>query len=95
MHTFCFYIFHMNKIDVFEMKIDVKDWIIFGCGIITLLAGIVLTFIGVYAPPMGEISGSVLAALGEFLTFAGSALGIGSYTVLQIHKIDKSSRKEE
>lgn len=77
------------------MKLDIKDWIIFGCGIITLLAGIVLTYIGIYSPPVGEISGSVLAALGEFLTFAGSALGIGSYTVLQIHKIDKSTKKED
>lgn len=77
------------------MKLDIKDWIIFGCGIVTLLAGIVLTYIGIYSPPVGEISGSVLAALGEFLTFAGSALGIGSYTVLQIHKIDKSTKKED
>ncbi len=77
------------------MKFDTKDWIIFGCGIITLLAGIVLTFIGIYAPPMGEISGSVLAALGEFLSFSGAALGIGSYTALQIKKIDRKMNKEE
>lgn len=77
------------------MKLDVKEWIIFGCGIVTLLAGIVLTYIGIFAPPVGEISGSVLAALGEFLTFAGSALGIGSYTALQIRKIDRSIRKED
>lgn len=79
------------------MKIDVKESIIFGCGIVTLLAGIVLTFIGIYAPPMGAIDGSVLAALGEFLAFAGSALGIGSYTALQIHKIDKrfDERRED
>ena len=78
-----------------NMKLDVKDWIIFGCGVITLFAGIVLTYIGIYSPPVGEISGSVLAALGEFLTFAGSSLGIGSYTVLQIHKIDKQNGKKE
>ena len=77
------------------MKLDTKDWIIFGCGLITLLAGIVLTFIGIYSPPMGEISGSVLAALGEFLSFSGAALGIGSYTALQLHKIDRKMNKEE
>lgn len=71
------------------MTIDVKEAIIFGSGILTLLAGIALTFIGIYAPPLGEINGSVLAALGEFLTFAGSALGIGSYTAIQIRKVDK------
>ena len=77
------------------MKIDAKESIIFGCGIVTLLAGIALTFIGIYAPPMGEIGGSVLAALGEFLSFSGAALGIGSYTSLQIHKIDKRMSKIE
>ena len=77
------------------MKIDVKEAIIFGCGIVTLLAGIVLTFIGIYAPPIGEISGSVLASLGEFLSFSGASLGIGSYTALQIHKIDKRMIKKE
>lgn len=77
------------------MKLDAKDSIIFGCGIVTLLAGIALTFIGIYAPPMGEISGSVLAALGEFLSFSGAALGIGSYTALQIHKIDRRMNKKE
>ena len=77
------------------MKIDAKESIIFGCGIVTLLAGIALTFIGIYAPPIGEIGGSVLAALGEFLSFSGASLGIGSYTSLQIHKIDKRMAKTE
>lgn len=77
------------------MKLDVKEMIIFGTGILTLLAGIVLTFIGIYAPPMGAIDGSVLAALGEFLTFSGSALGIGSYTAIQIRKIDRRMNKED
>ena len=77
------------------MKLDAKDSIIFGCGIVTLFAGITLTFIGIYAPPIGEIAGSVLAALGEFLSFSGAALGIGSYTALQIHKIEKRMNKKE
>ena len=77
------------------MKLDVKEMIIFGTGILTLFAGIVLTFIGIYAPPMGAIDGSVLAALGEFLTFSGSALGIGSYTAIQIRKIDRRMNKED
>lgn len=78
------------------MKLDIKEGIIFGCGVLTLIAGIVLTYIGIYSPPIGEISGSVLAALGEFLTFAGSAMGIGSYTAIQIHKINRATdRKEE
>ena len=77
------------------MNLDVKDWIIFGCGIVTLLAGVALTFIGIFTPPAGEIAGSVLAALGEFLSFSGAALGIGSYTALQIKKIDRRVNKDD
>lgn len=66
-----------------------KEWIIFGSGILTLVAGIVLAFMGIYIPPAGELSGSVLTVIGEFLTFSGSAMGIGSYTTLKIHEIDK------
>ena len=87
--------FSKKEIYFFQMKIDVKEAIIFGAGLLTLVAGIVLTYIGIYAPPVGEISGSVLAALGEFLTFAGSAMGIGSYTAIQIHKINKTMKKDE
>ena len=77
------------------MKLDVKEMIIFGAGILTLLAGVALAFIGIYMPPAGAIDGSVLAGIGEFLTFAGSAMGIGSYTAIQIHKIDRRMNKED
>lgn len=38
--------------------------------------GAVLLILGFYAPPQGEIHGSVLVAFGEVLTFAGAILGI-------------------
>lgn len=75
------------------MKNDIKEWIIFGSGVLVLIAGIVLAFIGIYIPPAGVIEGSVLTVIAEFLTFAGSAMGIGSYTAIQIHKINKQSEK--
>lgn len=75
------------------MKNDIKEWIIFGSGVLVLIAGIVLAFIGIYIPPAGIIEGSVLTVIAEFLTFAGSAMGIGSYTAIQIHRINKESEK--
>lgn len=74
---------------------SIKDWIIFGSGILTLIAGIVLAFIGIYIPPQGILDGSVLTVIAEFLTFAGSCMGIVSYTALQIHRINKSVNKDE
>ena len=72
----------------------VKEWTIFGSGLVVLIAGIVLSFIGIYIPPIGEIHASILTLVGEFLTFSGSALGIGSYTTIQIQKIKHSAKKE-
>ena len=72
----------------------VKEWAIFGSGLVVLIAGIVLSFIGIYIPPIGEIHASILTLVGEFLTFSGSALGIGSYTTIQIQKIKHSVKKE-
>lgn len=72
----------------------VKEWAIFGSGLVVLIAGIVLSFIGIFIPPIGEIHASILTLVGEFLTFSGSALGIGSYTAIQIQKIKHSVKKE-
>ena len=72
----------------------VKEWAIFGSGLVVLMAGIILSFIGIYIPPVGEIHASILTLVGEFLTFSGSALGIGSYTTIQIQKIKHSVKKE-
>ena len=72
-----------------------KEWIIFGSGLLTLIAGVVLAFIAIFIPPAGVIEGSVLTVIAEFLTFAGSAMGIGSYTAIQIHKIDKTINEQK
>jgi len=40
------------------------------------ISGVVLLFLGLYLPPVGEIDSSVLVAYGETLTFAGSLIGI-------------------
>lgn len=44
--------------------------------VLVILAGLVLLYLGFYAPPHGEIDESVLVAYGESLTFAGAVLGI-------------------
>ena len=48
-----------------------KDIIVWVAAIIAFLTGIGLCIAGFYAPPIGDINGSVLTATGEFLTFFG------------------------
>ncbi len=58
------------------MRSERKSDIQFILAIIVILAGLVLMFMGFYAVPIGEISASVLTALGECFTFGGSLWGI-------------------
>ena len=72
----------------------VRTTIIWSAAVISFLAGVGLCIAGFYVPPTGEISGSVLTATGEFLTFFGSVFGIGEFTRIQLAKIkDEADRK--
>ena len=74
-----------------------KDIIVWVAAIIAFLTGIGLCIAGFYAPPAGEIDGSVLTATGEFLTFFGSVFGIGEFTRIKIEQIKSTdvSKNEE
>lgn len=45
-------------------------------GCVVTIAGLVLLFVGVFIPPMGEIDSSLLVAFGEVATFAGALIGV-------------------
>lgn len=72
-----------------------RDIIVWIAAIIAFLTGIGLCIAGFIVPPEGEIDGSVLTALGEFLTFFGSVFGIGEFTKVQIAKIKRETKKDE
>lgn len=73
----------------------VKVIIAFIAACIAFLTGICLVIAGFIVPPTGIISGSVLTALGEFLTFFASIFGIGEYTKVQIEKLKKIDTEDE
>ncbi len=45
-------------------------------GVLVVVAGLVLLFLGFYAVPLGEIAPSVLTAFGEAATFSGALIGV-------------------
>lgn len=78
------------------MNTETKDWIKFISSIVLLVAGVVLIFISIYLPPVGEIHTSVLTVIGEIFTFVGAVFGIGEYAMIQIAKINnKTEDKKE
>lgn len=71
-----------------------RTTIVWTAAIIAFLTGIALSIAGFCVPPEGEISGSVLTIVGEFLVFFGSVFGISSYTKIQIAKIGRKAQGE-
>lgn len=45
-------------------------------GVLVVLAGLTLLFLGFYSVPIGEIAPSVLTAFGEAATFSGALIGV-------------------
>ena len=69
----------------------IRDIIVWVAACIAFLTGIGLCIAGFCVPPHGEISGSVLTATGEFLTFFGSVFGIGEFTRMKIEEIKRTN----
>ena len=58
----------------------------FWLGTILALLGVAMLFVGMFIDPQGEVSGSVLGAVGEIFLLAGSLLGLDSYFNFKIKK---------
>lgn len=72
-----------------------RDIIVWIAACIAFITGIGLCIAGFLVPPTGEISGSVLTATGEFLSFFGAVFGIGEYTKIQIEKLKNGDGNKE
>ena len=68
-------------------ELSYRDKVAYVLCITGFVAGLGLCVAGMCIPPEGEISGSVLTALGMLLTFAGSVLGISLKYKTELEKI--------
>lgn len=76
------------------MKIG-RENIQFAAALFVILCGLVLMFMGFFAVPVGEISASVLTALGECFTFGGSLWGIERTYNYKTKKLEQDINKSE
>ncbi len=53
-------------------KLNVQLWL----SVVIVIFGLIMLTASFIVPPLGDINSSVLAALGELLTFSGSLMGI-------------------
>jgi len=59
----------------------------FWLGCILLFCGVVMLFIALFLPPVGEIHSSVIAVFGEICAISGAALGLEAYTTYKMKKL--------
>ena len=76
-----------------ETKKDNKQKAAFITAIVAFVAGWGLTIAGFCVPPTGEVSGSVLAVLGEAMVYAASVFGVGMYFNHEMQKFRRDTRR--
>ena len=74
-------------------KMNTKQRIAYWTAIISFVCGWGLTIAGFIVPPSGEVSGSVLAVLGEAMVYTASVLGITLYFSNEMLKFKRDTRK--
>ena len=72
---------------------DVKQKTAFVTALIAFAAGWGLTIAGFCVPPTGEVSGSVLAVLGEAMVYAASVFGVSMYFGHEMAKFRHDTRQ--
>lgn len=72
---------------------DKKQRAAYVTAIIAFIAGWGLTIAGFCVPPTGEVSGSVLAVLGESMVYPASVFGVTMYFGHQMEKFRHDTRK--
>lgn len=75
-----------------DMK-DTKQRTAYLTAIIAFVCGWGLTIAGFIVPPRGEVSGSVLAVLGEAMVYAASVFGVTLYFSNEMIKFKRDTRK--
>lgn len=76
------------------MRQGIRESVIVGVGVASFLVGVILTFLGLFLPPLGIIDNSVLVAVGQFITLTAAALGVKEYVDGSITRARLRGREE-
>lgn len=74
-------------------KMDTKQKTAYWTALIAFVAGWGLTIAGFCVSPVGEVSGSVLAVLGEAMVYTASVFGVTLYFSNEMMKFKRDTRK--
>lgn len=77
-----------------EEKLTIQFWL----GVLVIIAGLTMLFMGIWIHPVGIIDHSILVAFGEAATFSGALIGIDysyKYKMYMAHKDEPHQDTEE
>ena len=78
-----------------QLEKGIRDKIQFISSLITLVAGIVLVFLGFFAVPIGVIDYTVITAFGLFLSFVGAVWHIDLKYDFKTREIEREIKKDK
>ena len=67
----------------------------FWLGAVLAILGVIIMIIGMFIPPEGHISTSVLSGTGEIFLLAGAILGLDQYVNLKVTRILRGEEKKK
>lgn len=76
-----------------DKKMNTKQKAAYWTASIAFVCGWGLTIAGFIVPPRGEVSGSVLAVLGEAMVYAASVFGVTLYFSNEMLKFKRDTRQ--
>lgn len=76
-----------------EKSMDTKQKTAYWTAIIAFVCGWGMTIAGFIVPPRGEVSGSVLAVLGEAMVYTASVFGVTLYFSNEMIKFKRDTRQ--
>lgn len=82
-----------NTVQKYSSALEIKEKIQYMTAIGMLLSGVGMSVAGFFAPPMGEISDSVLNYLSQCLIWAGSIFSIKIYVSSQLEQVKKQLKR--
>ena len=77
-----------NKMQENFKSLSFRDKTAYLTAIASFILGALMAFIGLFLPPVGEISGSVLSYTGMATSYTASILGVSMYFKQKVDKIE-------
>lgn len=76
------------------MATKLRESVIVWVSVASFFVGVILSFLGLFLPPVGVVDNTVLVAVGQFLTLSAGGLGIREYVNVKLTEAINGNNKQ-